>query len=294
MDGERIRKYWNSEITAMLDVYRQFETLIPAKEGHGSAHRGEDGRFVETLIRISLSRFLPKELEVLTGFILRPAVKTGTGKYKRSQGEDMVSTQLDIIIYDTAHYPVYQRFGDYVVVPPEGVVGVISVKKTLTLVDIEKETAALAAVGHLCVTGNSRNEVRGPFLGLVGFQSNIKDSKKDPVERKVFHKLCQVFPEKRRNRYDWLPGYVGVLSDWSIQKRKPGSQNKAEYLFFRHGEDEMHMGFQFLLHDILGVYYDKSRGGNGGIGYTAFQSGRGCDKYVGFIEYQKLRGDWKL
>lgn len=292
MDGERIRKYWNSEMTAMMDIYRQFETLVPAKEGYGAAHRGEDGRFVETLIRIGLSRFLPKELEVLTGFILRPAVKAGTGKRKRSKGEDIASTQLDIIIYNTARYPVYQRFGDYVVVPPEGVVGVISVKKTLSLMDIEKETAALAAVGHLCVASNSEQEVRGPFLGLVGFQSNIKNSKKLPVERKVFERLCKAFPVKGRNRYDWLPGYVGVLSDWSLHKRKPGTQNRAEYLFFKHKEDEMHMGFQFLIHDILGVYYDKSRGGNGGIGYTAFQSGRGCDKRAGFIEYQKLRGDW--
>lgn len=294
MDGERIRRYWNSEITAMMDIYRQFETLVPAKEGRGAAHRGEDGRFVETLIRIGLSRFLPKELEVLTGFILRPAVKAGADKCKRGKGEDISSTQLDIIVYDTAHYPVYQRFGDYVVVPPEGVVGVISVKKTLTLMDIEKETAALAEVGHLCVIGDSKNEVRGPFLGLVGFQSNIKDSKNFPVEHKVFEKLCKVFPEKERNRYDWLPGYVGVLSDWSIHKRKPDTKKRAEYLFFRHKEDEMHMGFQFMLHDILGVYYDKSRGGNGGIGYTAFQSGRNSDRRVGFIEYQKLRGDWKL
>ena len=40
----------------------------------------------------------------------------------------MHSTQLDIIVYDSAKYPIFQRFGESVIVPPEGVVGIISVK----------------------------------------------------------------------------------------------------------------------------------------------------------------------
>ena len=53
---------------AMLDTYRQFQILIPAKNKNGAAHNGEDGRYVETLIREYLKRYLPKDLEVLTGF----------------------------------------------------------------------------------------------------------------------------------------------------------------------------------------------------------------------------------
>ena len=51
MDGHRIQQYWSHEMEAMLETYRQFEILIPAKAGKGAAHRGEDGRYVETLIR---------------------------------------------------------------------------------------------------------------------------------------------------------------------------------------------------------------------------------------------------
>lgn len=35
----------------------------------------------------------------------------------------------EFLIYNSARYPVFQRFGDSVIVPPEGVVGIISVKK---------------------------------------------------------------------------------------------------------------------------------------------------------------------
>lgn len=42
---------------------------------------------------------------------------------------DSHSTQLDILIYDSAKYPIFQRFGENVIVPPEGVAGIISVKR---------------------------------------------------------------------------------------------------------------------------------------------------------------------
>jgi len=83
MDGKRIQDYWSSEVSALLSRYRQFETLVPAPNRAGSAHAGEDGRFVEDLIREHLRQFLPKGLEVLTGFILRPAVKTGESGRER-------------------------------------------------------------------------------------------------------------------------------------------------------------------------------------------------------------------
>lgn len=61
MDGHRIQQYWSHEMEAMLETYRQFEILIPAKGRKGAAHCGEDGRYVETLIREYLKRYLPKE-----------------------------------------------------------------------------------------------------------------------------------------------------------------------------------------------------------------------------------------
>ena len=72
----------------MLYTYKQFQILIPAENRDGAAHNGEDGRYVDTLIREYLKRYLPKDLEVLTGFILRPAVKTGLKKKSRKHELD--------------------------------------------------------------------------------------------------------------------------------------------------------------------------------------------------------------
>lgn len=77
MDGKRIQEYLSKEAKALLTVYRQFQTLLPADNEDAASHKGEDGRYIESLISEYLKRYLPKDLEVLTGFILRPAVKTG-------------------------------------------------------------------------------------------------------------------------------------------------------------------------------------------------------------------------
>lgn len=45
---------------------------------------------------------------MLTGFILRPAVKTGKDNRKRRKEKDSNSTQLDIIIYNSAKYPIFR------------------------------------------------------------------------------------------------------------------------------------------------------------------------------------------
>mgnify|MGYP003429772039 FL=1 len=85
MDGTTIQKFFQQEALSMIDAYKNFETLIPSPKGSGAEHKGEDGRFVENLIRSFLSKYLPKELEVLTGFIARPAVKVGKNDRKRKR-----------------------------------------------------------------------------------------------------------------------------------------------------------------------------------------------------------------
>lgn len=58
MDGKRLQDYWSQEVEALIATYRQFETLIPSEKHEGSAHHGEDGRFVEDLIREYFSGFV--------------------------------------------------------------------------------------------------------------------------------------------------------------------------------------------------------------------------------------------
>lgn len=292
MDGKRIQAYWSSEVDALVKTYLQFETLIPAPKGAGAEHRGEDGRFVEDLLREYLYRYLPKGLEVLTGFILRPAVKTGeTGKERKTES-DRHSSQLDIIVFDTGNYPIFQRFGSSVIVPPEGVVGIISVKKHLNDGDVKKECEALFEAATLCETINSNDlndKVRGPYLALVSVKSKIEKSRTDVLEW-ILSQTKDAYSGKSNVTFDKLVGFVGALDEWSIFKRRPKNKpTNAEYVGFKHQDGESHLGLQFLLTGILSVFYDESRRNIRRPGYTAFPSGRPHDKKLGSIPCVSLR-----
>lgn len=292
MDGKRIQEFWSSEVDALVKTYQQFETLIPAPKSAGAEHKGEDGRFVEDLLREYLNRYLPKGLEVLTGFILRPAVKTGeTGRERRTES-DRHSTQLDIIVFDSASYPVFQRFGTSVIVPPEGVVGIISVKKHLNDGDIKKECEALFNAATLCETiysNDPKHKVRGPYLAVVSVKSNIEKSRTDTLEW-IFNQVTSAYSGKSDVTFDKLVGFIGALDEWSIFKRRPDKKlMNADYVGFKHQNGESHLGLQFLLTGVLSVFYDESRRNLRRPGYTAFPSGRAHDKNLGFIPCTCLR-----
>ena len=267
MDGKRIQDYWSKEIEAMLSTYKQFETLLPAKKGKGSSHHPEDGRYAEDLVKEVLTKFLPRDLEVLTGFILKAAVKTNNTDKDRKGEKDQHSTQLDLIVYDSANYPIYQRFGDTCIVPPEGVIAVVSVKKHLRSSDIAKECTALQEVSKLCKTTNeSSQERRRPYLALIGMSTKIE------CTSTIFEKM-KVTYEKDDNKpdFDEFVGLVSALKQWSIFKGKPTSaRNKVSYSSFTHANNAQHLGLQFLLTGIFSVFYDKSRRNIGRPGFTAF------------------------
>ncbi|QFU05121.1 hypothetical protein FIU82_08830 [Pseudoalteromonas sp. THAF3] len=275
MDGERLRRYWSKEVEALLLTYKQFETLIPAHGKHGAAHTGEDGRFVEDLLSEYLKKFLPNGIEVLTGFILRPAVKTGGSGKKRKSDTDEHSSQLDIIVYDSQNFPIFQRFGNSVIVPPEGVIGIISVKKHLNDGDIEKECKALYQAAKLCrslESLGSKTSVRGPFLSLVSMKSKIKKADPDTIEW-IFRRMQSVYSVGERPKYDYLVNYIGSLSDFSIHKKKSKLERgelSAKYIAFNHTENELHLGLQYLLSGLLSVYYDETRRNIARPGFTSF------------------------
>ncbi len=213
-------------------------------------------------------------IEVLTGFILRLAVKTGKDGRERKNEKDRHSSQLDILVVDTANYPVFQRFGDSVIVPPEGVLAIISVKKHLRDSDIAAECEKQLDAANLCRTLRAEanpGQMRGPFLGLVSFRSKI-DKVQTPSMQWVFDKMTATYAARADTIFDELIGFVGVLDAWSIFKRRPTKDAKAgKYVSFTHMGDEQHLGLQLILTGILSVFYDETRSGLQRPGFTAFQ-----------------------
>jgi hypothetical protein len=286
MDGERIRNFWAAEADAVLATYKHFETLLPHGAKRGAAHTGEDGRYVEALLRAYLQRFLPSSLEVFSGFILRPAVKTGESSRERQHDQDAHSRQLDLIVYDSATYPVYQRFADAAIVPPEGVLAIISVKKSLGERDIAEESEALSDASLLCqCDAPDRSPLRGPFLALVGMSSGIKKSR-TTTQRWVFERLRDTYASQPVRGFDETVGYIGAIDSWSIVKSRPGVQRAptfAQYVYLAHGKNESHLTLQHLITGVLGVFYDPSRRSVRRPGFTAFSSKRPLNNVLGKI-----------
>lgn len=57
MDGKRIQEYLSNEAKALLTIYKQFQTLLPHPNQDAASHKGEDGRYVESLIKEYLKRY---------------------------------------------------------------------------------------------------------------------------------------------------------------------------------------------------------------------------------------------
>jgi hypothetical protein len=291
MDGARLRAYWSAEVDAMLATYRQFERLVPSSERAGSAHPGEDGRYVEALLRSYLKAYLPRDLEVLTGFVLRAATISGQYGYERESEQDQQSSQLDLLIYDSASYPVYQRFGENVIVPPEGVVAIVSVKKHLSPSDVRKEVATLRSIARLCRCINGDGLViRGPFLGLVGM-GWIPDRNDQADGACMLPDVRDTYASVDELTFDEIIGFFGVLDGWSVTKRRPpkvGQPMEARLERFVHGKADHHLGLQFLLSGILSVYYDDTRMGRSRPAFTAFESGRSFEEQA-LVSFHRLR-----
>lgn len=291
MDGVRVQNQWASDVDALVQVHHHFETLICAAKGKGAAHRPEDGRYVEYLLREFLARYLPKGLEVLTGFIHRPAVKTGKKGREREKDGDVHSTQLDIIVFDSVNYPVFNRFGDSAIVPPEGVVGIISVKKCLRDTDVKKECAALYAASRLCqniLTNDASVKLRGPYLALVSVSSTIE--KTNGTLEWIFQQIKESYSPSAEPTFDQMIGFVGALDKWSIFKQQPSKLPiEATYVGFNHSKEHRHLGFQFLLTGLLSAFYDETRRKIRRPGFTAFPAGRVPDMKLGSIPCVSLR-----
>ena len=290
MDGSRIRELLTSDVKSLLSLYRQFEGLIPHHKHRGAAHTGEDGRYVEALVREYLSQYLPKSLRVSTGFILRPAVKTGLNGRERRGDKDQHSTQLDIIIHDHDNYPVFQKFGNNVIVPPESVIALISVKKHLRPGNVKSECEALSDAANLCNCLDPQgNVIRGPFLALVSMGFPPDSEPKNP-DIDIWSELQDVYNNGSRT-FDALVGYIGAFGSCSVFKARPVGNpvSEARFVWHDHSNNEHHLGLQFILTGILSVYYDEFRNIKRRPGFTGFESGRPHEKELGRVLVSGLR-----
>jgi hypothetical protein len=116
-------------------------------------HWPTDGEWKESVLRSILRRHISKSIGVGKGFVV---------------GKNKVSTQQDILFYDTSKPVLYQE-GDLLILTPEAALGAIEVKTCPTSSEIRTALLKLSDTAEL-VTHNLRGTPT--FFGLFAYEGN--------------------------------------------------------------------------------------------------------------------------
>jgi hypothetical protein len=132
----------------------------------GSANWGEEGRYKEFILRNVIRRFLPAKYSMGTGFVVK--------RQNRDVAHE-TSKQIDLIIYDTS-FPLLFSEGDFVIIPPESVRGIIEVKANLQNQNQKEIIDKMNETGRFIFEGK-KNKNKPIFNGIFSYEGfdNITD-----------------------------------------------------------------------------------------------------------------------
>ncbi len=239
---------YNYEVDKLLLGVDLFRKILPHKKNNASTHNGEEGKFIEGLIKEFLTGALPKSVSVGSGFILF------------SRGQDVCSYQVDIIIYDHLNYAPMMKYGDSVIVSEKSVIAALSIKKKLRPQDIKKEIDSLSLIGSMC--GKSGHP--SPYLSI--FSLDILNSTK----RGNFEKTIQVVKNEilnsysqRKNKwsYNELIDSLIVLDKFIIKKKsykKVDDDQYTDYIMNGSNGNHRYIYLQMIIHGITKVIDERS------------------------------------
>lgn len=120
-------------------------------------HWGEDGRYKEVILMNYLRKILPSNVSVGTGFV------------KNRSGE--LTSQIDIIVYKEQSPRLFSE-GDFVIVMPESVLGIIEVKSTSTQGVLASGGSNLSVIQKAEENGKIIGNKR-IFNGIFAYDNNV-------------------------------------------------------------------------------------------------------------------------
>ncbi|HEV3439743.1 MAG TPA: DUF6602 domain-containing protein, partial [Gemmata sp.] len=166
--GEGVLSYYSSQAQLMLALYQNINDLLgPTNDW---THPGDH---CEILFRDFLRKFLPPFLSADKGFFL------GRGIFENKESH---CPEIDILIHNSQeHTPIF-RMGDFVIVKPQAVKGMIQIKRTLTKPQARKGILnVIKAKRHLLNEYEDSPQLwpnsltPNVFTAVVGFDDKIGD-----------------------------------------------------------------------------------------------------------------------
>ncbi len=138
----------------------------------GDSNWAEEGRYKESILRNVIKRFLPRNLIVGTGFI----VKIVNQNYQCSK-------QIDILIFDSS-YPILFSEGDFYIVTKKSVKAVIEVKSNIQNQDIPQIIERMNEIGFFLCKDKYNSNI---FNGIFSFEGY--DLENYQLERRIKDKI---------------------------------------------------------------------------------------------------------
>ena len=135
--------YQKSISTELKSIRNRVRDLI------GNANWGDEGRYKEAALRFVIRRMLPANVSIGTGYVITP---------------EQVSSQIDIILWDNS-FPIAFKDGDFVIVPPICVKGIIEVKTRLSSGDIK--------ITFEKASENGKFLTKDTFNGIFAYESEL-------------------------------------------------------------------------------------------------------------------------
>lgn len=127
----------------------------------GNAHWGEEGRYKEAVLKNVIRKFLPNSLSIGTGFIV-----------KEDAEQDIVSKQLDIIVYDNTK-PVLFNEGDFIITTENYVKAIIEVKSKINITNLREVIDSFNEFNVFNKISDRDNNII--FRGLFAFEKSIQN-----------------------------------------------------------------------------------------------------------------------
>lgn len=199
-------------------------------------HWGEEGRYKEEVFKNILKRFLPDNLSVGTGFVLNSLVRN----------EHDSTNQIDVIIYDNS-YPVLFKEADFVIIPAEGVRGIIEVKANLLNQDLKSIIDTCNKNGKF-IHEAKRNKDKPIFNGIFSFKSRASGLSEG--QRQIIRSSLNNENVDSRGKYG--VNHIAISKDsfikyWGIEY---GSETYSQY-------NLIDLSFSFFISNLIDYITDN-------------------------------------
>jgi hypothetical protein len=232
--------YHRKTSNELLALTNKVRNLVP--------HWGEDGSHKEVVLKNVIRRFLPEKFTIGTGFVI---------KQTENRGEHLSSQQIDLIIYDNAS-PVLFKEGDFVILTPDAVRGIIEVKANLQNQNLTTILKRANKNGQFIYSGkDDKNQMF--FNGVFSYEGYANYFRKETFAKNYLNSNTDFLSDSYFKKFK--VNHVSLNKDWFVKVWNNDTHPHSLY--------NIHdLSFSFFISNLMDTLSNKSVEKNNFIWYA--------------------------